>query len=80
MRSWEKSWVRWEFRGIPRFPTFRFLKMRKLGISGKAGNVLHRYRKVGKAWELVPGKAGKPIISKTPAEEHSTIGNVSVHL
>ena len=27
MRSWEKSWVRWEFPGIPSFPTFRFLKM-----------------------------------------------------
>ena len=40
--------------------------MLKLGIFGKAGNVLDRYRKAGKAWELVPGKAGKPIISKTP--------------
>ena len=39
--------------------------MLKLGISGKAGNVLDRYKKAGKAWELVPGKAGKPIISKS---------------
>ena len=40
-------------------------RMLKLEIFGKAGNVLDRYRKAGKAWELVPEKAGKPIISKS---------------